>query len=597
MGPTAPAGEPPAADEPGGAGGAPRLLLGPLLRYVNADSATVWVETDRPCEVAVSADDAVVREPTWTVHGHHYALVVLTGLPGAAELPYEVHLDGAPVWPDPAGAFGPSVIRTFRHDETLRLSFGSCRQCADVGPRGLKDFGADALAALAARMATTPHEEWPDALFLAGDQIYADDPSPALTARLKKAHPPSRRRRWPARAEVRHFEEYTWLYHETWTEPAVRWLLSTVPTVMVLDDHDLRDDWNTSLSWRRRMERQPWWPDRVTGAFASYWVYQHLGNLSPRELGEDEMFALVRTAGDDDRRTRALDEFARRADDEPSSVRWSFFRDFGDSRLGIRLVVVDSRCSRRLDPGNRAMVDDADWRWVAEHALTPREGERIGHLLIGTTVPFLLPHGVHHLEGWSEAVASGGAWGRGAAWFAERVRRAVDLEHWAAFRQSFDALVDLLGAVVRGPEPPASVLVLSGDIHSSYTARARLRGVEHPATAVHQLTMSPFRNPMRLVVRLAHEALERPAVRRFWKRMALLAGVGEEGIEWTVQHGPWFTNGVMTIDIAGPRASVEIDRAEVNGGRQHLRRAVTAELTGGATHPAASTSAGPSPLS
>ena len=32
---------------------------------------------------------------------------------------------------------------------------------------------------------------------------------------------------------------------------AVRWLLSTVPSGMLLDDHDLRDDWNTSLSWRR----------------------------------------------------------------------------------------------------------------------------------------------------------------------------------------------------------------------------------------------------------------------------------------------------------------------------------------------------------
>ena len=26
---------------------------------------------------------------------------------------------------------------------------------------------------------------------------------------------------------------------------------------------------------------QAWWPGRVKGAYASYWVYQHLGNLSP----------------------------------------------------------------------------------------------------------------------------------------------------------------------------------------------------------------------------------------------------------------------------------------------------------------------------
>ena len=31
----------------------PRLLLGPLLRYAGGTQATVWVETDAPCEVAV----------------------------------------------------------------------------------------------------------------------------------------------------------------------------------------------------------------------------------------------------------------------------------------------------------------------------------------------------------------------------------------------------------------------------------------------------------------------------------------------------------------------------------------------------------------
>ena len=67
-------------------------------------------------------------------------------------------------------------------------------------------------------------------------------------------------------AEIQNFEEYTWLYHDTWMEPTVRWLLSTVPTTMILDDHDLRDDWNTSVEWRDRVTRTPWWRERVVGA-------------------------------------------------------------------------------------------------------------------------------------------------------------------------------------------------------------------------------------------------------------------------------------------------------------------------------------------
>ncbi len=50
---------------------------------------------------------------------------------------------------------------------------------------------------------------------------------------------------------------------------------------MIFDDHDIRDDWNTSDTWRRQMDDQPWWRNRIRAGLASYWVYQHLGNLSP----------------------------------------------------------------------------------------------------------------------------------------------------------------------------------------------------------------------------------------------------------------------------------------------------------------------------
>ena len=49
------------------------------------------------------------------------------------------------------------------------------------------------------------------------------------------------------------FDEYTKLYLESWRDPEVRWLLSTVPSVMIFDDHEIIDDWNTSASWRADM--------------------------------------------------------------------------------------------------------------------------------------------------------------------------------------------------------------------------------------------------------------------------------------------------------------------------------------------------------
>ena len=83
-------------------------------------------------------------------------------------------------------------------------------------------------------------------------------------------------------------QRYPLLYRHSWGDPEIRWLMSTVPTAMIFDDHDIRDDWNTSASWRADMKEKPWWRDRIRAGLASYWVYQHLGNMSPAELAADE---------------------------------------------------------------------------------------------------------------------------------------------------------------------------------------------------------------------------------------------------------------------------------------------------------------------
>ena len=66
------------------------LLLGPLLRYVSETEATVWVETTEPCEVRVLGR----RERTFSVAGHHYALVQIEGLEPLQEPEVRRGLDG-----------------------------------------------------------------------------------------------------------------------------------------------------------------------------------------------------------------------------------------------------------------------------------------------------------------------------------------------------------------------------------------------------------------------------------------------------------------------------------------------------------------------
>lgn len=554
----------------------PAIVLGPMLRYVDETRATVWVEVDRSCTVAVRCGGVEACSRTWGVHGHHYAVLALQGLEPGSVAPYTVALDGAQVWPAPGAR--PSTIHTRGHDDDVRIAFGSCRRAEATDAVGLATYGADALVALARQMDHEPAADRPDALFFVGDQVYADETSPQLRTRIRtrrqNGHGPQAA---DVAEEICDFEEYTWLYGAAWAPADVRWLLSTVPTCMILDDHDLRDDWNSSYDWRQEIQTRPWWRARVQGAFSSYWVYQHLGNLSPAELADDELYAAVRAAGSDTERERLLADFAWRADSEPGTARWSYHRDFGRTRL----LVVDSRCSRRLDPADRSMLDDAEWAWVREAATAPE----IDHVLVGTSLPMLMLPALHHLEGWNEATAQG-AWGRLCAGLAEKIRVAVDLEHWAAFRGSFDAMVALVADVAHQEPAPASVLFLSGDVHCSYLAPATVRGVDERATTVAQLTMSPFRNPLNPPIQLANRLAQKPAVGRLLERLSRRAGVQEPGISWTVDSGPWFDNGVMTVVLDGRSARVVVEHAWVDPtGAQALRRTAERVLTDSAPAP------------
>jgi len=189
----------------------PELVLGPLLRHVGASDATVWVETDTPCEVEVRAGGASGRSRTFRVGGHHYALVRVKGLKSGSPHEYEIGLDDEVVWPKPGSPFPPSTIRTPDGGEAVKLVFGSCRISAPHEPpytlshaedgRGL---GVDALYATALRLQEEPAEELPHALVLLGDQVYAHKPPQDTLDFIRSRRDTSER---PGE-EVADFEEY-----------------------------------------------------------------------------------------------------------------------------------------------------------------------------------------------------------------------------------------------------------------------------------------------------------------------------------------------------------------------------------------------------
>ncbi|WP_060881959.1 alkaline phosphatase D family protein [Streptomyces scabiei] len=539
------------------------LRLGPLLRYVDGSSATVWIEASRPCAAEVRCAGGGRGEArTFQIAGHHYALVTVTGLaPGTASA-YEVLLDGTPVWPEPGSPFPPPEIRTPSEGDTVRVAFGSCRWAAP--PAGEPDpVGPDALDTLAVRLAAEPDAERPDVLLLLGDQVYADETSKAtrrwLAARRDLTEPPG--------DQVADYEEYTHLYYESWLDPQIRWLLSTVPSCMIFDDHDVIDDWNTSESWLADMRATPWWRERILSGLMSYWVHQHLGNLSPADLAADPLHAAVRATPDG---TDALRAHADAADRDPASVRWSYRRDFGR----VRVLMLDSRAARVLDERNRSMLDPGEAQWLRTQALDARGS--YDHLLIGTSLPWLLPHLVHDAEAWSAALCRGE---RGERWarFGEKLRRGADLEHWAAFPSSFEDLTRLIAEAGSGADAPATVLVLSGDVHHAYVAepswpKDTRDGVPGrpavPDARVLQLTCSPVHNSIPLTIKLGFRFGWSGTGRALGRWFGRHGRGARPSIDWRRTDGPWFGNHLMTLTLRGRSARLRLDRARAgrNGG-------------------------------
>jgi len=531
----------------------PDLVLGPLLRYAGASEVTVWVETDAPCEVEILG----CSTPTFRVGDHHYALVHVTGLEPGKCYEYEVELDGEKRWPEPRSPFPLSRIRTLGEGETVKLVFGSCRISAPhEAPYTLdlsndaRGLGVDALYATAMRLKEEPPEELPNALVLLGDQIYAHKP-PFDTLDFIR----SRRDTNDAPGEVvADFEEYARLYRDAWGAPAIRWLLSTVPSAMIFDDHEVGDDWNVSAAWVEEIRHQPYWNDQIAGGHVSYLVYQHLGNLSPEELQDNDLYASIRDADD---AWPLLRDAAHQAHRDSTVARWSYGRDLGN----VRLLVIDSRGGRVLEEGHRSMVDEDEWSWIENRATGGFD-----HLLLCTSLPVMLGPGMHHLQAWNEKLCSG-AWGKRAASWAENLRRSQDLDHWASFHGSFTQMAELLKSVATGRrgDPPSTVLVLSGDVHHSYLAAADFRDTR-PVSRVYQAVCSPLRNALPgKKSRLQSVAWNR-GVALATRLLSRLSGVKPEDLTWRLTHDePFFDNQVATLDLDGQAATITFEGTVLDG--------------------------------
>ena len=304
-----------------------------------------------------------------------------------------------------------------------------------------------------------------------------------------------------------------------------------------------------------RADLRPAWPP--TGS-TSTWA-----TSSPDELLADPLYQKI-TAADD--ATDLLHDFGLSVDKPESAentdrpYQWSFALDLGRTRL----VMLDNRCNRVLTPGRREMLP------AAGVGLVRRPGPRRLRPPGGRLVPAVAdaagdppPGGLERAERRLGQAARGGRSPSGSAapstWSTGPRSPARSTRSTELFRRLGEGGEGAPGHRVGAGgayAAPASISVLSGDVHHSYVARADLGPAVR--TPVHQLTCSPIHNQV--------PAFMRPLMRFGWSR------AGRAG---DARPGPVGRGAEAGADLAPAGRPVLRQR----GQHAAARRAAEAEMT------------------
>jgi len=305
-----------------------------------------------------------------------------------------------------------SVFRTLREPGSPELSFvfGSCRHpvpgLEELINTGLPDRGDRVFATILEQIqAGAPT----DLMLMAGDQIYAD-----------------------MAAASQSFSQYCANYRRSFTMPNLRRLLSRVPTYMVLDDHEIADNWSMDrlLDSESGEEKRAANRKLFLGAIEAYRCYQVVHGPALERKGEPGV-------------TNLIDRY------------WYTFQA-GPARF----FVMDVRTERYRKAQPPQMISERQQQALQEWLLADREGLKF----IVSPVPFFPDM---KLAGWA---------------LGERN------DKWAGFQHQRRTLLDFMR-----DEGVHRTVFLSGDVHLSLWSE--MKSLSRPDFRVHSIISSAFSAP------------------------------------------------------------------------------------------------------
>ena len=402
------------------------ILLGPLVGGLSHNRANVWVRADGPAEMHVwlSSQNGSV-EAQWIgttelIEENGFAgIFPLAGLTPATNYYYAVSLQKKR---PPIIDFHP--FTTFPKPgtrKTFSFAFGSCYLPPD-------ENGGQTIDELHKHIKL---ENLQFGMFL-GDQIYADIARGNGLEHVAVT-----------------LDDYRAVYEHNWSRPAMRRFLPNLPLFMILDDHEVDDDWRWHDSSRQ-------WADFSFLQRINRWL-----KGSPpqeRQLSSDRVQAALK-AYEEHQAVHAPDLLLPFETDvkgeyifdphDPASLAYTFF--YGDAAF----FVLDTR-TMRVGGRERTMLGNGQWQILRQWLRDVNKEYTVKFLISSSSLlhPFWLD---------------------------------IAEDRWSGFPAERKRLLEFMAV-----NEIEGVRILTGDLHSGHAVTAHLKCPSGRRIPIAEFCASPF---------------------------------------------------------------------------------------------------------
>lgn len=404
------------------------FLLGPIIGGLSHNSVNLWARSSGPAtlhawlgEQADLSDARLVGKTHLGAQSGFAGIVAVNGLVPDRRYFYTLTMTDNP--PNPALEPYPSFRTAPIQGVPFSFAFGSC-YC----PLGETDGHIFESLSKRIRMDDLRF------VIMLGDQIYADQPHCHNSQKIAVT-----------------LQDYRQVYEFAWSRKGLKALLEQLPAFMILDDHEVDDDW-AWLDFDRLHAQIPWWNrfwrwlmgrtlpertlprERVQNALQTYW--EHQGMHAPRPVRIPQL--------------TVKDQFVLDRQD-PGSLAYKF------KHGGAAFFVLDTRTHRVRGHRGRQMLGEDQWlmfeNWLQEtkdqytHKFVVTSSSLLGNFLFDLAS-----------DRWSG--------------FPDEQRRMMEL---------------IANHGING------VIFLTGDLHSAHAIRVDLQGSDGATIPVWEFCSSPFK--------------------------------------------------------------------------------------------------------